>query len=419
MVSATTQGLGRGSVAQLLPGCSVASLLFDNIVGENVRLNAARLVNCTFREAILLGTDLTGAALERVRFVDCHLAGSRFDKTQLDRVTFTHCNLEGSTFRETSLDSVELDQVERKGWRCDDAVWHRFPGYELEKRLGDSGAARTYRAKRRGRVRPVALKIYRPSNGTTDAVRRRILEHEGPLAKRVQSRHVARVVDFGVLAKTAEPYVATEFMKGETLAEATRVGAWRWLSDDDRMRLFREMAAGLSAIHRTAAGRPIGLGVPLPVHGDVRPSNIYLARYCGKLVAKLIDFGAVRRADGYPQELTRTNAEQVAYDPPEVLADGRHGGPIADVYALGVTMLEAFGRGHPYLERLRERCRARPTGTLTRAEAVNLVTPIISRMNYDTVSPRRLQPILRRCTQVVHKLRYQDGTELLNALDSF
>ncbi len=210
--------MGVGKVAQLRPGRELTGLRFEAAVAESVQLSQARLTDCEFRGGVLIGADLRDAILTRVRFVDCHLAGARFENTKLDDVSFVNCNLTGSRFRETPMDGVELDHVDRRGWRCDQGLWHRFPGYEVEKLLGGGRFGRTYRARRRSRVRPVALKVYAESGGDGAALRDRVVNDRGPLSKRLRSKHVARVVDFGVAGKADHVYLATAYLEGETLA---------------------------------------------------------------------------------------------------------------------------------------------------------------------------------------------------------
>ncbi len=416
MVSAAGQELARGTVAHLQPACTVVSTQFDNIVAEGVRLRESHLADCVFHGAVMIGVDLTGAVLERVRFVDCHLAGAIFEQTQLDDVVFTNCNLSGSRFSHTCMDTVELDHVDRQGWRCDERLWQRFPGYELEKLLGGGDDARTYRAKRRGRVRPVALKVFQSTAGDFDTLGERLREHEGPLGKKVRSKHVAKVVGFGVVTRTGEPFVATEHLVGETLAEALESEAWAATDEDVRVRLFCEMASGLAAIHQEAGGVWQRPGGPQVQHGDIRPSNIFLARDRKRRIAKLIDFGTVRHGRAYPANITRTTAARVAYDPPEAILGGTIGGAAADIYALGLTMFQALHGTHPYLSRVRAMCEEQRHGALTRAELVKLINQLVSQLPLDDVRPTRLRPILRRCMQVVPKLRYRDGTELYQAL---
>ena len=47
----------------------------------------------------------------------------------------------------------------------------------------------------------------------------RLIEHVGPVLKPIRSKNVARIVDFGVLAEGGYPYLATDFLCGETMAQ--------------------------------------------------------------------------------------------------------------------------------------------------------------------------------------------------------
>ena len=412
--------MGVGKVSQLRPRRVLTGLRFEDVVAESVQLSQARLTDCEFRGSVLIGADLRDAILTRVRFVDCHLAGAQFENTKLDDVSFVNCNLSGSRFRETRMDGVELDRVDRRGWRCDQGLWHRFPGYEVEKLLGGGRFGRTYRARRRSRVRPVALKVYGESGDDGAALRDLVVNDKGPLGKRLRSKHVARVVDFGVAGKADHVYLATEYLEGETLAEMIRGDSWRSVPEAARIRLFREMAAGLAAIHGNNGSSYRAASGEGPAHADIKPSNVFLAREGRgrRQTAKLIDIGVSADESSPGGELTRSGLKRMAYDPPEVVFGGMARGPSADVYALGITLLEAFCGSHPYAGRLETVGPERPDGTVLRADVVRMLNQAIPQLPYDEVTPSRLRPVLRRCTQVVSKFRYQDGRELYEALQS-
>lgn len=106
----------------------------------------------------------------------------------------------------------------------------------------------------------------------------------------------------------------------QELAEGKRFGA------DEAIGIGRAVAAILAALHRRE---------PPVVHRDVKPSNVLLVEGGG---VALLDFGAVRDVALTPLDGS-TVVGTYGYMPPEQYEG--HALPASDVYALGVTLLEA------------------------------------------------------------------------------
>jgi serine/threonine-protein kinase len=120
--------------------------------------------------------------------------------------------------------------------------------------------------------RPVALKCLSDAAAGDDEVRRRFVR-EARLAASLAHPNVVRVYDTGEL--DGRPFVAMEYVEGETLADVlARRGP---LPEPEARRLVAQAAAGLEAVH--AAGLS---------HGNVRPKNLLLRR---DGVLKLIGLG--------------------------------------------------------------------------------------------------------------------------------
>ncbi len=194
--------------------------------------------------------------------------------------------------------------------------------YRLEDVLGVGGFAVVYRATHLLLRIPVALKLLRPDvarsrPGIVDS-----LLEEAQYVARIRHRNVVQILD--VTHTRALSYIVMEYIDGETLALAiARRGALPW---EETMRIGLGVASGLRA------GLDHGL-----VHCDIKPENLLLTRD-GHV--KIVDFGLARalanpRADGRRTVGTR------GYIAPEV-ALGRESGFRADVFALGVTLLEAL-----------------------------------------------------------------------------
>ena len=175
--------------------------------------------------------------------------------------------------------------------------------------------------------RPVALKRLADSVARDDEVRARFLR-EGRLAARLSHRNVVRVYDVG--EDGGRPYIAMEFVDGETLAElVARTGPQR---PEDVARLGIEICRGLAAVHDA------GL-----VHRDVKPQNLLLARD-GQV--KLGDFGIALGLDATRLTSAGTVLGTAAYLAPEQ-ARGKVVTAAADIYGVGAVLYQLLAGWPP------------------------------------------------------------------------
>jgi hypothetical protein len=148
--------------------------------------------------------------------------------------------------------------------------------YVLVGRLGAGGMGVVMAAYDPRLDRTVALKFIR-ADRATDAMARR-LEREAHALAKLAHPHLVRVYDAGL--ERGRLYLAMELVDGVTLRT--------WLEEavratDEIVRVFSEIAAGLSAVH--AAGF---------VHRDIKPDNVMIDR---DGAARVADFGLVVRVD--------------------------------------------------------------------------------------------------------------------------
>lgn len=151
--------------------------------------------------------------------------------------------------------------------------------YDLVRPLGHGAMATVDLARDAELDRPVALKWLAENLARDEDLRRRFLR-EARLAARLAHPNVVRVFDVG--EDEGRPFIAMEYVEGETLADhLARRGP---LPAFEVAALGLQMCAGLAAVH--AAGL---------VHRDVKPQNLLLA-IDGLL--KLGDFGIAAGAEG-------------------------------------------------------------------------------------------------------------------------
>ena len=192
--------------------------------------------------------------------------------------------------------------------------------YELVRPLGHGAMATVDLARDVELDRPVALKRLAENLARDDDLRRRFVR-EARLAARLAHPNVVRVFDVG--EDDGRPFIAMEYVEGETLAElVARRGP---LAASEAASLGVQVCAALAAAH--AAGL---------VHRDVKPQNLLLSR---DGVLKLGDFGIAVGHEGTRLTLEGTVLGTAGYLAPEQ-ARGEQVTAAADIYAVGAVLYE-------------------------------------------------------------------------------
>ena len=191
--------------------------------------------------------------------------------------------------------------------------------YRLDALIGRGGTAEVWRATDLSLDRVVALKLVTVDHDESSA---RAADEARTLA-RLSHPALVQVYDAGTDA-SGRPWVVMELVEGETLADAMRRGP---LAVARITEIGAAVAEALDHVHSQ------GL-----VHRDVKPANVLLRRSGG---AKLTDFGIARLVDAARVTSTGLMVGTAAYLAPEQVT-GEQVGPPADVYALGLVLLEAL-----------------------------------------------------------------------------
>jgi hypothetical protein len=174
-------------------------------------------------------------------------------------------------------------------------------------------------------MRQVAIKLFR-ADADADVIRR--FELEARLLARLCHPGLVEIFDFG---HTAEgPYLVLELLPGASLGDLLRTGP-RPLAET--LRIGAALAQTLAYVHAQGV-----------VHRDVKPANILLDRE-GR--PRLADFGISRAVDTAGSTRTGTVLGTAAYLAPEQVR-GRSAGPEADVYALGLVVIECLTAEREY-----------------------------------------------------------------------
>jgi len=204
--------------------------------------------------------------------------------------------------------------------------------YELDERIASGGMGEVYRGHNIQTGDHVAIKIVLPEFARDQTILS-LFRKEASILNHLSHDAVVRYHVFTIDPRIGRPYLAMEFVDGQSLFDVMRRGA---MPGQDVRRLCHRLASGLAAVHRAGA-----------VHRDLSPDNIILPG--GQVeAAKIIDFGIARSAAVGGETLIGGKfAGKYNYVSPEQL--GLYGGEVSeqsDIYSLGLVLAAAL-RGKP------------------------------------------------------------------------
>jgi serine/threonine-protein kinase len=202
--------------------------------------------------------------------------------------------------------------------------------YRLRRLLGEGATGLVFEAADENET-IVALKLLRPERAA-DAVARSRFLREARLARRIESRHVVRILDVGEAPEGT--YLVMPYYPQGSLARRLRETGF--LSLDRTVKVAAELGRGLDALHEHGI-----------LHRDVKPSNVLLA---ADGAAALSDFGLARAADS-----TRVTQDGQIVGTPHYLApeliEGLEATQASDLYGLGCLLYECLVGDPPFAGR--------------------------------------------------------------------
>ncbi|MER6622996.1 serine/threonine-protein kinase [Streptomyces sp. NPDC000931] len=191
--------------------------------------------------------------------------------------------------------------------------------YRLDELIGSGGAADVHSGFDLRLRRPVAVKVFRPGAGVDMEER---FQSEAVILARLQ--HPGLVTAYDVGRHNGRAYLVMQLIEGPTLKARITEGC---LPPEETVALGAGLAEALAHAHEAGI-----------VHRDVKPSNIILD---ASGHPHLTDFGISRLLDATTHTATGTLIGTAAYLSPEQVL-GRHVSRPADVYALGLVLLECL-----------------------------------------------------------------------------
>ena len=267
--------------------------------------------------------------------------------------------------------------------------------YRVERLIGEGAMGVVVLARHLQLDRAVAIKFLRPELRREPGAVARIAR-EGELLARIQSDHVARVLDAGTTAAVG-PFLVMEYLEGTDLE--TLLAAEGPLPVGRAVELVLQVCEALAAAH--AAGIS---------HRDIKPQNLFSSRHGGIETIKVLDFGIAQdeRGAGAPPA---SGAQAVplygtpAYMSPERIRREPTADHRADIWSVGIVLHELI-TGRSLFDA--------PTLTETCARVVSDTRPALETNN--AVLPRALRRIIARCLEPEPSRRYQSAGELGAAL---
>ena len=253
--------------------------------------------------------------------------------------------------------------------------------YEVIDRVGAGGMGVVYKARDLKLQRIVALKFLPPGLNASKLDKERFLK-EARIASSLD--HPNTGVIHGIEeTDDGHTFIVMAYYEGQSLAHRIAQGP---LPPGEVLDIAIQIARGLADAHSHDI-----------IHRDIKPSNIMLTP---NGMVKIVDFG-LAHVNEATATLTHGTTGTLLYISPEQAA-GKPADQRSDIWALGVTLVEALTAGNPF-------------------QRDNMATTFMAIMNdpppaMDNV-PDELQHIVFKCLSKDPETRYQSCTEILNDLE--
>ena len=266
--------------------------------------------------------------------------------------------------------------------------------YRIDSLLGEGGMGRVYLAEDTKLHRKVSLKFL-STNFHQDKERMRRFEQEARAASALNHPNIITIHEVG--DETGHPFIATEFIEGQTLRERLRSS----IDLDEALEIAIQVASALVAAHRVNI-----------IHRDIKPENVMIRKDDG--LVKVLDFGLAKITVPHPASVDleadthlRNTAPgvvmgTVAYMSPEQ-ARGEMVDERTDIWSLGVVLYEMIAGCSPFVA----------------ATSNEIISAILSKQTpapltrYSHIVPERLEEIVEKALTKNRDERYQSAKDLL------
>jgi serine/threonine protein kinase/tetratricopeptide (TPR) repeat protein len=199
--------------------------------------------------------------------------------------------------------------------------------YKILEEIGHGGMGVVYKAEDIKLKRCVALKFLPPHLMDSPELKERFLI-EAQAAAALSHPNICVIHEVG--ESEDRPYIAMEYVDGQTLRDRLRKGP---LAAAEALEIVNQVAAGLGEAHRKGI-----------IHRDVKSANIMVTEI-GQ--AKVMDFGLAKLRGGSSLTMSQTTLGTVAYMSPEQ-ARGGDLDQRTDIWSLGVVLYEMLAGKLPF-----------------------------------------------------------------------
>ncbi len=258
--------------------------------------------------------------------------------------------------------------------------------YQIVSELGRGGMGIVYKAEDTKLNRTVAIKVLPVAALGNEDDKARFFR-EAQAAAQLHHANIATVFAIEEAASddgTKQPFIAMEYIDGETLTESIAKGP---LKLDEAVEIATQVANALDAAHEKNI-----------VHRDVKSGNVMLTK---KGNAKVLDFGLAKTAQSTKLTQLGSTLGTIAYMSPEQ-ARGEEVDRRSDLWSLGVLLYEMISGRLPY------------AGEYEQAAVYSILNedpePLTS---IRTGVPMALELLVGKCLSKNADQRYQSATDLL------
>lgn len=231
--------------------------------------------------------------------------------------------------RERLILSLLLDEAEPDGGPSTPDVSSKIGPYFLLEPLGEGRTGVTWLARQEQPFhREVVLKLMKTGMDSRQDLALFSLERQALAA--MDHPGIVALLDIGVTLD-GRPYFVIEHAAGRSFAELFEETKITW---QEKLDLFNQACLAVAHAH--------GRGI---IHLDLQPANIMVTEVDGKLLSKVINFGAARTlprqwwGDLAPAHAPGPRSSS-RFSAPELLAGGFFLDQRSDVYSMGVILHE-------------------------------------------------------------------------------
>lgn len=254
--------------------------------------------------------------------------------------------------------------------------------YRITGRIGTGGMAEVFEATDFISKKIVAIKVMREEllDDHENVVR---FEREATACAAMNHPNIIHVYTRGVV--DSRPYMAYEYIKGQTLAE--KLDFLTQLTVYEACQVMLQLLDAVSYIHKHGI-----------IHRDIKPQNIF---YLPDGTVKLADFGIAVDANLDQTKNEKGIIGSVFYLAPEI-CEGKAPTIQSDIYALGVTFFETLTGRLPFEE-----------GHAVDIAIAHIKKPFPSTAKYSPNISKEIDHIIQKACKKNPSERYQSADEML------